>query len=211
MSIRKNIFIQHTCMYTREGIKSILSSLSCDDVDISVIAEKKHLEISDYLSLPNTDVDVFILGLQNTYDSYGNTLDFIIKWLPLHYPQAHVIIMAQTLIIGQLKDYLSGLDNVAAVLDNAIPINELSRHLQNVIFNSPDIKPKSKPTTPLTYQEIKVLKYLLKGMPTLKVARALQINQKTVSAHKRAAMKKLGISSLHGLVQCQVNLNMMDN
>ncbi|WP_160165605.1 LuxR C-terminal-related transcriptional regulator [Serratia sp. DD3] len=211
MSIRKNLFIQHACMYTREGIKSTLSRLSCGNIDLTVIAEKKYLEISDYLALPGTDVDVFILGLQNTYDSYGNTLDFIIKWLPLHYPQAKVIIMAQTLILGRLKDYLSGLNNVSAVLDNAITINELSHYLQDTILNLPDVRQKSKSTTPLTHQEIKVLKYLLKGMPTLQVARTMQIHPKTVSAHKRAAMIKLGITSLHSLIQCQVNLNMMDN
>lgn len=198
-------------MYTREGVKSTLSSLSCKNIDIRIIAERKNLEISDYLSLSNTDVDIFILGLQNNYDSYGNALDFIIKWLPLYYPKAKVIIMAQTLIIGQLKNYLSGLGNVSAVLDNAVTINELNHYLQDAILNLPDVQQKSKPTIPLTHQEIKVLKYLLKGIPTLKVAKALEIHPKTVSAHKRAAMNKLGISSLHGLISCQVNLNMMDN
>lgn len=211
MSIRKNVFIQHPCMYTREGIKLTLANLSCNDINVKVIAENSYLDVQTYRSLYNKDVDIFILGLQGTGDSHGCILDFILQWLPVNYPEAKVIVMTQTRSIGQLNDYLLGLGNVSAVLDNAIDISELRMHLQHIMVNSPQPTDTKKLVSPLTYQEVRVLGHLLKGMPVLKIANALQINQKTVSAHKRAAMSKLGVSSLHGLIRCQVNLTMISD
>lgn len=211
MNIRKNVFIQHSCMYTREGIKLTLANLTCNNLDIKVIAAKSCLDSNAYRSLYNKNVDVFILGLQDTGDSHGAILNFILEWLPLRYPEAKVVVITQTRSIGQLKNYLLGLDNVAAVLDDSIEISELQIHLQHIMMNSPRLGTIKKPVNLLTHQEIRVLGQLLKGVPVLKIAGTLRINQKTVSAHKRTAMNKLGISSLHGLIRCQVNLSMISN
>ncbi|MFC0226136.1 helix-turn-helix transcriptional regulator [Serratia aquatilis] len=211
MNIRKSAFIQHSCMYTREGIKLTLANLIDNNIDVKVVADESYLETKAFRLLYNKSVDVFILGLQGTGDSHGSILDFILQWLPMHYPEAKVVVMTQTRSIGQLKNYLLGLENVAAVLDDSIEISELQTHLQHIMMNSPQVGTIKKPVTPLTHQEIKVLGHLLKGVPVLKIASTLRINQKTVSAHKRAAMNKLGISSLHGLIRCQVNLSMMSD
>lgn len=208
MQEEKIFFLQHVCTYTRKGIDFILSELSRDlgvgiSSDMDAQSELHHF-------WQNKDVDFFILGLRGNSSNYGGVLDFIINMLPVHYPTAKVIIMAQSHSIGKLKDYLLGLKGVSAVLDNAISIIELRGFLQAIITHSHDVKPQKSQVTPLTYQEIRVLEHLLKGMPVLKVASILQINQKTVSGHKRSALNKLGIPSLHGLMKCGNNTNMVN-
>lgn len=207
MKNEKVIYLQHACAYTREGIGFILKELS-SDLCVKLISDTDHAHANNYY-LKKEQVDFFILGLQGD-NNHGGILNFVIKWLPMHYPHAKVIIMAQTYSIGTLKDYLLGLGNVSAVLDSAIKIQELRDYLRTIVTNAQDIEPRKKQAMPLTHQEIRVLENLLKGMPVLKVASALRIDQKTVSRHKRAALNKIGISSLHGLMKCGNNTHVMN-
>ncbi|MFC0226145.1 helix-turn-helix transcriptional regulator [Serratia aquatilis] len=205
----KSFYLQHACAYTREGIDFILRELS-NDLGLKISSDSVDLQSRAYHLWQNKDVDFFILGLQGNGYSYGTILDIIINQLPLYHPQAKVVIMAQANSIGRLKHYLSGLRNVITVLDYAISIEDLRKYLQALVTDSLEIAPRKQQATPLTYQEIKVLRHLLKGMPVLKVARTLEINQKTVSGHKRSALNKLGIPSLHGLMKCGNDTHMMN-
>ncbi|WP_337264249.1 MULTISPECIES: helix-turn-helix transcriptional regulator [unclassified Serratia (in: enterobacteria)] len=208
MKTEKTIYLQHTCAYTRVGIDFILKELS-NNLCVNLISNTNYAYANNDYDLQRQHADFFILGLQGN-SNHGEVLNFVIKWLPMHCPQAKVIIMAQTHSIGTLKDYLLGLGNVVAVLDSAIKTEELRESLRTIIINAQDIEPRKKQAMPLTHQEIRVLENLLKGIPVLKVARALRIDQKTVSRHKRAALNKLGISSLHGLMKCGNNTHMMN-
>lgn len=55
---------------------------------------------------------------------------------------------------------------------------------------------QSKPTNPLSDRELKILSNLMAGMTTKEVSSELNINIKTVSTHKRNALRKLKIKSL---------------
>lgn len=200
--------LQHACSYTREGIKLLLKELS-NGSHVKLIDVYEDLQSSRVRPLHDKEVDFFVLGLQGNSENHGGMLDFIIRWLPMQFPQAKVVIMAQTHSFGRLKDYLLGLGNVSAVLDNSIALADLRQHLQNIISNTVNTTVSKKPVSLLTRQEISVLGHLLQGTPVLTVADILQINPKTVSTHKRAALNKLGISSLHGLMKCGNNTHIM--
>jgi DNA-binding NarL/FixJ family response regulator len=207
MNKRISIFLQNSCKYTQEGIKCLLNESYCD-VEYNITTQP--LGVGAHNTLRNNDVNIFIVGLQGYSDSHFGILEFIMKWLPVVCPEARVVIMANTHSIGTLKNYLLGLTNVYAVLDHAVTLQDFRMHLQSVIIGSQSIAPRKPTATQLTHQELNVLKYLLKGMPIFKVADAMRINYKTVSSHKRSALNKLGINSLHGLMKCGNSTHMMN-
>lgn len=208
MNKRISIFLQNPCKYTQEGIKFLLNESHCD-LEYNITTHP--LEIGAHNTLRKNDVNIFILGLQGYSDNHFGILEFIMKWLPLVCPEARVIIMANTHSIGILKNYLLGLRNVYAVLDHAVSLQDFRIHLQNVIIGSRGVTPRKPTAIQLTHRELNVLKYLLKGMPILMVADALHIHYKTVSSHKRSALNKLEINSLHGLMKCGNSTHMMNN
>ncbi|MFN3071822.1 LuxR C-terminal-related transcriptional regulator [Serratia sp. J2] len=210
MRERTNIFLQHTCSYTREGIKSLLAELE-DITPTNLIAEEKKLQPSLNRLMHKPDADIFILGLQSNGNNASEILSFIIKTVASFFPKARVIIMTELNSLGKLKDYLLGLNNVYAVLDNGITLKEMHLRLTEILTLPKSVQPCpfQSPVTPLTHQELSVLGFLLKGKSANEVAYKLRIHCKTVSSHKQSALHKLGIHSLHGLLTSGNNREMM--
>lgn len=139
MSIK--VSIQHACEYTKEGVNIILNDISCDlGLDLTCILRRHKYGGFDALN----DINIFILGLKSYSDNHAGILDFIIKWLPIYHPDARVVVMANTHTIGKLKDYLLGLVNVYAVLDNAMKLQDFRMHLRRVIVDSQHPLPPKK-------------------------------------------------------------------
>lgn len=207
---RVNVFLQHTCGYTREGIKSLLVDLDVE-FPVSIVAEEKQFQSGFSRYMFNPGVDFFIIGLQSDGNNASEILSFIIKTVPLSFPNAKIIIMTQLNSMGRLKDYILGLNNVYAIIDNGITLKEMRNHLKSVLNYSVDFPPCNFKSlvTPLTHRELSVLGFLLKGKSPDEVAHKLCINYKTVSSHKQSALHKLGIRSLHGLLTSGNNRELM--
>lgn len=203
MSLCKGIFIQNNCFYTRNGIELLINELKNDGLSVNVTANVATLNATDYQILHKQHASIFILGLKKNNDDYGDFFYFILEWLPMHYPKAKVIIMANAQAIGQLKNYLLGLGNVIAVLDESIKMPELKLCLKKIIIEKVSVIRDEKKVPLLTRQEIKVLVYLLKGTPTSQVAKTLGITHKTVSNHKCNALGKMGYVSLKKLMSSE--------
>ncbi|MFC0226159.1 helix-turn-helix domain-containing protein [Serratia aquatilis] len=210
MSNRVNIFLQHTCGYTREGLKSLLLELS-EEFPINIVAEDKQLQSNVSQLMLKPGVDFFILGLQSDGNNASEILSFIIKTVPSSFPDAKVIIMTQLNSMGGLKDYILGLNNVYAIIDNGSTLKEMRNHLIGVLNFSVDLSPRTFKllVAPLTHRELSVLGFLLKGKSPDEVAHKLCINYKTVSSHKQSALHKLGIRSLNGLLTSGNNRELM--
>lgn len=75
-------------------------------------------------------------------------------------------------------------------------IADLSQQLSDILDTHPcSTSPMPTPDTqPLTQQETRVLRYLSIGFHSVLISRYLNISPKTVSYHKRSAMKKLCFS-----------------
>jgi DNA-binding NarL/FixJ family response regulator len=205
-----NIFLQHTCSYTCEGIKVLLTEFSAI-TSINIIVEDEKFQSNLSRLVYNKDIDVFIICLQSEVNNACEILYFIIKMLPLFFPKARVIIMTQLNSLGKLNNYLLGLNNVCAVLDNRISLQEMRLRLTKILTLPKSVQPClfQSSVTPLTHQELNVLGFLLKGKSTNEVAYKLCIHYKTVSSHKQSALHKLGIHSLHGLLTSGNNREMM--
>jgi DNA-binding NarL/FixJ family response regulator len=62
----------------------------------------------------------------------------------------------------------------------------------------------------LSHREIQVLRFLARGMKRQDIARALDINEKTVSTYKTRLLQKLGLRNLVDLVRYAVDEQMVD-
>jgi DNA-binding NarL/FixJ family response regulator len=63
----------------------------------------------------------------------------------------------------------------------------------------------------LSDREVQVLRFLAKGMTRQDIARALDINEKTVSTYKTRLLQKLGLRNLVDLVRYAVDEHIIDN
>jgi DNA-binding NarL/FixJ family response regulator len=63
----------------------------------------------------------------------------------------------------------------------------------------------------LSDREVQVLRFLAKGMTRQDIARALDINEKTVSTYKTRLLQKLGLRNLVDLVRYAVDEQIIDS
>ncbi|SFN65617.1 DNA-binding response regulator, NarL/FixJ family, contains REC and HTH domains [Izhakiella capsodis] len=68
------------------------------------------------------------------------------------------------------------------------------RKLESFAASSPQTAGAISVSSPLTFRETQILRFLARGISHATVARYLQISEKTVSTHKRNIMTKLNIS-----------------
>lgn len=207
---KKKVFLQHSCNYTREGIKFLLASPEGTPV---VVYEMKQLQINlgNLSGTIDADIDVFIFELQNYSCTATDLLYFIAKTMPLSFPKSKVIIMTELNSVGRFKDYILGFNNYSIILDNATKLDEMQLHLSEIIGLQGDFKIKKHPPkmSRLTSREMNVLDLMLKGNTCVEVADMLSIHQKTVSAHKISALHKLGMRSMYGLLISERNQEMI--
>lgn len=194
-----NIFLQHTCVYTRSGLRLLLDELSQYDLTINII-EAGDLNISTSQELQRLAVDVFILELQVNSKNFSDMLRFMIEWLPRYAPQAKIIVVAEKDSMGQLTQYLSGLKSVCAVLDKSSPLEVLRLKLKTTLQLQQPIPICTFPAVNLSSRELDVLDYLLKGISVPDIAKQQGIHYKTVFSHKQSALRKLGVRSLNALL-----------
>ena len=62
----------------------------------------------------------------------------------------------------------------------------------------------------LTNREREVLKLIAEGKSNKKIARLLSISVRTVEHHRLSVMKKLGVSSIVGLVRCAIKTGLVE-
>lgn len=62
----------------------------------------------------------------------------------------------------------------------------------------------------LTNREREVLKLIAEGKPNKKIARLLSISVRTVEHHRLSVMKKLGVSSIVGLVRYAIKTGLVE-
>ncbi|PVZ83066.1 hypothetical protein C9426_27880 [Serratia sp. S1B] len=157
MNVSSKIFIQHTCMYTRNGIKLLLDKLKDNGLDINISANVANFNATDLQAFDKNDEAIFILGLPTNNDDYTDFFYFIHEWLPMYSPCYKVVVIANDQSTVQLKEHLLSLHHVVAVLDQAMKLPELQLYLKNLIIGVEPLKYNSKASTPLSLQEIKVL------------------------------------------------------
>ncbi|MGQ6551056.1 helix-turn-helix transcriptional regulator, partial [Serratia sp. IR-2025] len=91
--------------------------------------------------------------------------------------------------------------NNLLILNGSTKINELEKHLINLITTDTEKNEKTElGYTTLTARQLFILQKLLNGYSLYQIATDLKISYKTVSSHKCTALAKLGIRSLSPLI-----------
>lgn len=143
-----NIFFQHSCNYTRAGIKSILTE-SNTATTINFIAEQKQLP-HDLSWLKNQqNIDVFIFELQGMDNDASERLSFIINTLATFSPKTKVVIMTQLNNLGTLKDSLLQFNNVYAVLEQTSTLQQMRQCLTKILTLPNNVQPDTVESSPV--------------------------------------------------------------
>ncbi|AHG22685.1 hypothetical protein Z042_06705 [Chania multitudinisentens RB-25] len=157
-------------------------------------------------------MDIVILTLSNSDYNLAALLRFIGEYLPQTSPSCKVVLLSEVAYVDVLKNYFSGLQNVWLTLDSSISLEELQKRLlETVPSHQEQCEDTGRFSAMLTSREWVVLQNLLAGKTPSQIANDLQLNYKTISHHKRAALTKLGMRSLCPLLVRNHALNNWKN
>ena len=140
--------------------------------------------------------DIVILTL--SYNEYNPVpLIKLIKSLSKMHHRAKVLLMMDK--SGSLMEYFSGLNKINAILDASAPLDEYQKCLKEFLTAEKKNEFNDKASVLLSTRELMVLNMLLSGKTPTTIANHLKLHYKTVSHYKRAALKKMGVRTLHSL------------
>lgn len=194
---RKKIVLQCPCGFMRTGLEKLIR-----DTDLS--ASLDIVESTDSLAgcqgilnaLPV--VHLVILTIDKRNYNLISLLQLVGECLPKIHPDSKIILIGDIANVNPIKFYFNGLKNVNVILDKTITLDELRRELLSISTNKE--QGFERVSAMLTPRELEVLRMLLDGGTPKQIADDLQLNFRTVSHHKRAALAKLGVRSLCPLV-----------
>ncbi|MFV8979234.1 helix-turn-helix transcriptional regulator [Serratia fonticola] len=99
------------------------------------------------------------------------------------------------IIIGRknILNYFSSSENERnhLLIDIQLKAKELKEKLISLLCKPPQTSYCLRPTFTLTEKELSIMKHIAKGLPIPEIARMKKVSIKTVSTHKRNAMKKM--------------------
>lgn len=193
---KKRIVLQCPCNFMRIGLEKLISDTHLSYAHDILGSTNNLAECADILnSLPV--VDFVILTISHSEQNLASLLQLIGQDLPKRHPKSQVILMGNMACMNLLKSYFSGLGNVRFVLDNTMSIEELKIDLLSTIF---PWQGREITSIMLSSRELQVLRMLLDGDTAKQIAKDLQLDFRTISHYKRAALTKLGARSLQSLV-----------
>lgn len=182
------------------------------DKDIYVLAGIEHTInhlIHKHCVFLTHDINHFIDNLYNgtKFDSaiigynfnHPELLTAISSYITLKGPKSLIVLLKR-----KNKNLLRLMHsmNVSWVIFLGEDINTIAYRIKQILLS--DVTPVHNANA-LTTKETEVIAALLDGLSTETVAKKMHLSIKTISTHKRNALKKIGISSLNALCKKQQN------
>ncbi len=192
--------LQCSCEFTRLGLETVLNS-ACDESDNNAVFSISSLKQAEDKLISQRGLGVIILELSYLNYNVLALLEVMNRHIPRHHPNSKVLIFTDAKCNDAVKRYLAGMENVSRVLSINDSIEKIKSEFSRI--NQPDqIEHTSvvKKTNVLSSREMNILQSLLKGKSVEQLACELTLNHKTISSHKRSAMRKLGIHSFPPLL-----------
>jgi DNA-binding NarL/FixJ family response regulator len=140
-------------------------------------------------SLLKKDKNVKVIGL-SSYDD-----DIFIEQFILSGGRGYLLKDQE---IGEVVDAIEDVYESGYYFSDRVPIQKIKRFIHAGKIN-PNIK-----YTPLTNQEIKIVRMICEQLNTQEIADVLFVNKKTVETHRLRIMNKLKIKNMAGLVMYAV-------
>lgn len=196
----------------RCGFKTFLSEY--DFLNVVYAAEDLE-EAMDYMKSESVDVLISEMSFTNV-----SPINLIKKVKSLN-PDIDVIffttqdqqIYSVPLLRAGAIGYLSKNIKASVMADAIHKIKSYKLHITNNFNNELKLdldieKPRNRFGT-LSSREIEVLKYLTDGKRNIKIAKRLNINQKTVNTYKNRMMHKLNVDNMFDLYLQAKNMNLV--
>lgn len=189
------------CTMSTIGFESLLSCMpmTCNLHHANNLTALKSALIKE-------EIQIVVIEPFSADKALFQVIDFI-HWVKHTLPEIKIVILTRI----QDKTTLRSLYNIDihALISKDERLGEISSLIAQVIENNNVCSPhisrllnsKAKPMHPfLTEAELTVLNYFLRGVTQKKIADLTNRSAKTISCHKRNAMRKLGVKGNTGLV-----------
>ncbi|AJQ99057.1 hypothetical protein F652_1068 [Enterobacteriaceae bacterium bta3-1] len=195
------IAIVEQCHFIRNGLKNLLLDITQE--------QGNHTEIHTFNSISDIDkcryksvesgLDSLILVVNASSGFYSLTKGFhpFIENLVARIPSIKIIIICEDTLQRLAYHELRSHHSVSGIISTKSKIDDLKAQLENVIYshNQPT-RPNNPSRIMLTQREQQVINALLSGKSAAAIAGKLNVSQKTISAHKINALKKLNIRTI---------------
>ncbi|WP_337262521.1 MULTISPECIES: helix-turn-helix domain-containing protein [unclassified Serratia (in: enterobacteria)] len=197
---QKKIVLQCACHFTYLGLSSLINNtFSFHNVNVigsSHFPEKFASDVSDFIS-----GDIAIIALSHSDYNPASLINLVYGRLAKVPLSSRILLIGDPTYLPRLQYYLGSLKNTWAFMDISMPTRQLQQQLHHAVSMHADMYQRSKPTgNTLTRRELSMLYRLLNGQSVMQIAKEFGISEKTVSCHKRSALVKLKMRSLHPLL-----------
>lgn len=193
----KKVVLLEPCLYTRYGLVELLSQ--CHNAEL-IAAECDYQDNAYTLLnfLETIDFDVLVLGEKSTLIGFSSDMEFIHYFYQLFGSRKKLLLLANRINLN-LLGCVYGLQ--VETVDKHSAVAEVMDHVRGLLDDSQYGIVSRVNSRLLTPMQRRVLVSYLKGIPMAAVARSCGKSPKTLSSHKRAAMKTLGVSRPHQLLK----------
>ncbi|KFK93537.1 MULTISPECIES: LuxR C-terminal-related transcriptional regulator [unclassified Serratia (in: enterobacteria)] len=193
--MKKKVVLQCPCYFTSTGLEVLLENTSLHEpFDIIInVGDVRDCE-GCFGFLLAADI-IFLTLSHNEYNPVP--LIKLIKNLSKIHHKAKVLLMMDK--SDPLMEYFSGINEINAILDASAPLDEFQERLKAFLATEKKNEFNNKTSVLLSTRELMVLNMLLSGKTPTAIANHLKLNYKTVSHHKRSALKKMGVRTWHSL------------
>ncbi|MHA7848222.1 helix-turn-helix transcriptional regulator [Serratia sp. D1N4] len=193
---KKRVVLQCPCNFMRVGLENLINDTQLSHA-LDIVGSTNNLAECENILNALPVVDFVILTISNREQNLASLLQLIGQDLLKKHPNSQVILIGNMAYMSLLKCYFGGLGNVRVILDNTMSLDELKMELLSLIF---PWQGREITSIMLSSRELQVLRMLLDGDTAKQIAKELQLDFRTISHYKRAALTKLGARSLHPLV-----------
>lgn len=197
---QKKIALQCACHFTYLGLRTLINNTfsfhNVNVMDNSDTPEKFAADVSDFIS-----GDLAIITLSHNDYNPASLINLVYGRLAKVPLSGRILLIGDPTYLPMLQYYLGSLKNTWAFMDISMSTRQLQQQLHNAALMHTDMYQRSKPTAKtLTRSELGMLYRLLNRQSVMQIAKDLSISEKTVSCHKRSALVKLNMRSLHPLL-----------
>lgn len=200
----------------RDGIRSILDS----DKSIDVIAEAKNGEEAlDIMSKNKGAIEVVVMDINMPGLNGVDATEIISKLYPkikvlgltMHSEQTYIVNMLEAGALGYVLKDSGGDKLIEAVKTVSKGKNYYSNDVTATLVNGFVTKKKSnKNYFGLSKRQVEIIQYVSEGLSNGDISVKLEVSSRTVEAHRRNIMKKMGVKNTAEMVAVAVKKGVLD-
>lgn len=145
------------------------------------IALQNIIDEMDFTPIHKSTVDIYYFSQRNIINSDIINIDIT--------PNSRCIIIGHGHILNFFTSNNGEINHL--LIDTLLKVEEVKLKLMNFMSRLSPPSYYFSPSFKLTEKELSIIKHIAKGLPIPEIARIKSISVKTISTHKRSAMRKM--------------------